>query len=273
MGFPIAYIDTLAHDAHEAGKFIVEDSADALGATVGGRHVGSFGDAGTLSFFPAHQVCAGEGCSVFSTSAEIVSIIESYRNWGRDCTCLPGQDNTCGKRFTHKWAGLPEGYDHKYVFTRFGYNMKMTELQAALGLSQINRLHEFVQKRKENFLYLLNELSSFTEDHLQLMNLIDVIEASPFGFPITVTSKKFSKNQLVNYLEDKKIRTRPVFAGNIVRHPMFRNGNYETLGKLEGSDFIMNNTFWIGCYPGLTDKHLMYVIETIYKFFQDRGLL
>jgi CDP-6-deoxy-D-xylo-4-hexulose-3-dehydrase len=246
--------------------WLIEDCCDALGSTYDGKHVGSFGDIGTLSFFPAHHITTGEGGAVFTDNPLLKKIIESIRDWGRDCFCAPGKNNTCGKRFEWKLGELPEGYDHKYTYSHLGYNLKITDMQAAVGLGQLTKLSEFIQTRRENFSYLKNKLEKF-EKYLVLPESTPKSNPSWFGFPITVKkSAPFSKNDLVNFLSSKLIDTRPLFAGNIIKQPYFENISYRVVGNLENTDLIMNNTFWIGVFPGLTQEMLQYVVEEFENF-------
>ena len=246
--------------------WLIEDCCDALGTTYENKHVGSFGDIGTLSFFPAHHITMGEGGAVFTDNPLLKKIIESIRDWGRDCFCAPGKSNTCGKRFDWKLGELPEGYDHKYTYSNLGYNLKITDMQAAVGLGQLKKLSKFIPARKENFLYLKNKLKEF-EKYLILPESTPKSDPSWFGFPITVKkSAPFSKNDLVNFLASKLIDTRPLFAGNIIKQPYFENISYRVVGNLENTDLIMNNTFWIGVFPGLTREMLQYVVEEFKNF-------
>ena len=246
--------------------WLIEDCCDALGTTYENKHVGSFGDIGTLSFFPAHHITMGEGGAVFTDNPLLKKIIESIRDWGRDCFCAPGKSNTCGKRFDWKLGELPEGYDHKYTYSNLGYNLKITDMQASVGLGQLKKLSTFVSIRKENFSYLKNELKEF-EKYLILPEPTPKSKPSWFGFPITVKeSAPFSKNDLVNFLASKLIDTRPLFAGNITKQPYFKNITYRVIGNLENTDLIMNNTFWIGVFPGLTQEMLQYVVKAFKNF-------
>jgi CDP-6-deoxy-D-xylo-4-hexulose-3-dehydrase len=266
LGFPfdVSAVKTIAD---ELDCFLVEDIADALGAEVSGRGVGQLGSCSIASFFPAHHITTGEGGAVFTSSEYLYHELNSFRDWGRDCKCLPGQDNTCGKRFSLNWKHLPYGYDHKYTFTRLGYNLKMTELQGALGLSQLIQLPKFVEIRRRHYQYLRENLEQFGE-HLMFVQQCSHSLPSPFGFPMTVISDAFTRKDLVDFLEENLIRTRPLFAGNITRQPMMENVKYEIHGDLSGADYVMERTFWIGCHPGLTLAHLDYVIEKIYEFME-----
>ena len=246
--------------------WLIEDCCDALGSTYENKHVGSFGDIGTLSFFPAHHITMGEGGAVFTDNPLLKKIVESIRDWGRDCFCAPGKSDTCGKRFEWKLGQLPEGYDHKYTYSNLGYNLKITDMQAAVGLGQLKKLSKFIPARKENFSYLKNKLKEF-EKYLILPESTPKSDPSWFGFPITIKkSAPFSKNDLVNFLASKLIDTRPLFAGNITKQPYFENISYRVVGNLENTDLIMNNTFWIGVFPGLTQEMLQYVVKEFKNF-------
>jgi CDP-6-deoxy-D-xylo-4-hexulose-3-dehydrase len=264
--FNITYIKELCK---KYNLWLIEDCCDALGSTYDDKHVGCFGDIGTLSFFPAHHITTGEGGAVFTDNSLLKKIIESIRDWGRDCFCAPGKSNTCGKRFEWKLGELPEGYDHKYTYSHLGYNLKITDMQAAIGLGQLTKLSKFIQTRQKNFSYLKNELKKF-EKYLILPEPTPKSKPSWFGFSITVKeSAPFSKNDLVNFLSSKLIDTRPLFAGNITKQPYFENISYRVVGNLENTDLIMNNTFWIGVFPGLTKNMINYVIEQ-FNIFMNR---
>jgi len=253
--------------ADKYNLWLVEDCCDALGSKYDGRMVGGFGDIGTVSFYPAHHITMGEGGAVFTGSSELSSIIESFRDWGRDCYCAPGCDNTCGKRFAQKLGSLPFGYDHKYTYSHMGYNLKITDMQAACGLAQLDSLDSFIQQRKSNFKFLRDGLQS-CEEFLLLPEATPYSDPSWFGFPITLKeSAGVSRVDLLKYLDEMKIGTRLLFAGNLIRQPYFNNIDYRVVGELTNTDRVMNQTFWIGVYPGLTDSHLSYVIEKIEEFF------
>ncbi len=272
LGFPFD-AKAIREYCDENNKFFIEDCCDALGAEIYGNKVGSFGHASTYSFFPAHHITTGEGGAILTDNGRLMRQIEKYRDWGRDCWCLPGQSNTCNMRFGWKWNNLPEGWDHKYTFTNFGYNLKMTEWQGALGSSQIDKIDEFFAERFNNFSYLHLGLY-LHKDFIDLEEIYDMNLSgfSPFGFPITVITDKFTRKELVDYLEVHKIVTRPVFAGNITRQPMFDNVEYEVHGDLSGSDYVMERTFWIGCWHGLTQAHLDYIVDTFREFFRWKKL-
>lgn len=253
--------------ADKYNLWLIEDCCDALGTKYDGKMVGTFGDIGTVSFYPAHHITMGEGGAVFTKSSELKKIIESFRDWGRDCYCAPGCDNTCGKRFGQQFGSLPQGYDHKYTYSHLGYNLKITDMQAACGLAQLERVEEFVEKRKANFAYLKQGLAS-CEQFLELPEATPNSEPSWFGFPITLKEDSgISRVDLVQFLDEAKIGTRQLFAGNLTRQPYFHDVNYRVVGELTNTDRIMNQTFWIGIYPGLTHAHLDYVISKFEEFF------
>jgi CDP-4-dehydro-6-deoxyglucose reductase, E1 len=247
--------------------WLVEDCCDALGSEYNGKRVGTFGDIGTLSFYPAHHITMGEGGAVFTNNAQLKLCIESIRDWGRDCFCLPGCDNTCGKRFDWQLGNLPKGYDHKYTYSHLGYNLKITDIQAACGLAQLERIDEFVQVRKNNFNYLSEKLKTLT-DYLILPEATEFSNPSWFGFPITLKSNpSLSRVMLLRHLDHCNIGTRLLFSGNLTRQPYFQERKYRIVGNLENTDIIMNQTFWIGLYPGLTLKHLDFVVSKLEEFF------
>lgn len=246
--------------------WLIEDCCDALGATYEGKNVGTFGDIGTLSFYPAHHITMGEGGAVFTNNPELKLIAESFRDWGRDCYCPPGKDNTCNKRFCWKLGNLPEGYDHKYTYSHLGYNLKISDMQAACALAQLDRVDDFVKARRENFTFLKNRLSS-CEEFLMLPQATLNSDPSWFGFPVTLTDESpVSRVDLLTYLDQNKIGTRLLFAGNLTRQPYMIGRDFKVVGDLINSDIVMNNTFWLGIYPGLTEEHLDFVAEKIEMF-------
>jgi CDP-6-deoxy-D-xylo-4-hexulose-3-dehydrase len=248
--------------------WLIEDSCDALGSKFDNKNVGTFGDLATLSFYPAHHITMGEGGAVFTNSKKLERIAESFRDWGRDCYCEPGKDNTCNKRFGWKLGDLPFGYDHKYTYSHLGYNMKITDMQAACGLGQLSRLEGFIKKRKENFNFLYKNLKDL-QDFLILPEPEINSEPSWFGFPLSlVNNTKYNRNDIVQYLNSNKIGTRLLFSGNLIKQPYMKEVNFRVHGKLENTDFVMNNTFWIGLYPGLSLKHLEYVINKLKDYFK-----
>jgi CDP-6-deoxy-D-xylo-4-hexulose-3-dehydrase len=243
--------------------WLVEDCCDALGTTYKGQMVGTFGDIGTLSFYPAHHITMGEGGAVFTNSLELKQIAESFRDWGRDCYCPPGKDNTCGKRFCWKLGNLPEGYDHKYTYSHLGYNLKITDMQAACALAQLEKAPAFIQARKDNFKFLKERLAT-CEEFLQLPDATPDSDPSWFGFPITVKeSSPVSRNELTAYLDQNKVGTRLLFAGNLTRQPYMEHATYRISGDLANTDNVMNNTFWIGVQPALTKEMLEFVVSKI----------
>ncbi|MDB4899871.1 MAG: putative aminotransferase [Gemmatimonadetes bacterium] len=246
--------------------YLIEDCCDAVGATYDGRGVGTFGDLATTSFYPAHHITMGEGGAVLTSAPALKRLVESFRDWGRDCWCDPGKDNTCGKRFCWQLGELPEGYDHKYTYSHIGYNLKLTDMQAAVGVAQLERLPGFIAARRRNFDYLHEALAD-VQDVLLLPEATPNSEPSWFGFPVLVKSDApFTRNELVQHLESRKIATRLVFAGNLVRQPAYQGANYRTVSDLAASDAVMNSAFWIGVYPGLTEPMLQYMAETIREF-------
>jgi len=247
--------------------WLIEDCCDALGSKYEGQLVGQFGDIGTLSFYPAHHITMGEGGAVFTENAKLKKILESMRDWGRDCFCPPGKNNTCGKRFEWQLGSLPEGYDHKYIYSHIGYNLKITDMQAAVGLAQIERLEEFIAKRKSNFNYLKKALSKL-EEFLILPEATPNSSPSWFGFPLTLR-EDFSSNRvdLLKFLGQSKIDTRLLFGGNLTRQPYFTGKNYRVPGTLVNSDEVMRRTFWLGVFPGLTEPMLDFVVEKLKDYF------
>lgn len=247
--------------------WLIEDCCDALGARYQDRLVGTFGDIGTLSFYPAHHITMGEGGAVFTNSDELRLIAESMRDWGRDCYCAPGKDNTCGKRFCWKLGDLPEGYDHKYIYSHLGYNLKITDMQAACALAQMDRLDGFVQARRDNFAYLHDRLRS-CEEFLELPQATPESQPSWFGFPMTLREKAGTRRvDLLTYLDQHKVGTRLLFAGNLTRQPYMLGRNFRVSGELTRTDRIMHDTFWLGVYPGLSRPMLDYAAECIETFF------
>jgi CDP-6-deoxy-D-xylo-4-hexulose-3-dehydrase len=247
--------------------WLVEDCCDALGAEYDGKHVGTFGDIATCSFYPAHHITMGEGGAVFSNNSELMTIAESFRDWGRDCYCKPGCDNTCGKRFDQQLGSLPKGYDHKYTYSHLGYNLKISDMQAACGLAQLKRLPEFIEKRNSNFSYLRDRLSTLT-DFIELTTPTENSTPSWFGFPITVKSDSgVNRVDLTKYLDQNKIGTRLLFSGNLTRQPYFEDIEYRVAGDLINTDITMNQTLWLGIYPGLGTAQLDYIAEKMEEFF------
>jgi CDP-6-deoxy-D-xylo-4-hexulose-3-dehydrase len=259
-------LDAVTDFARKYDLWLIEDCCDALGSTWKGRRVGTFGDIATLSFYPAHHITMGEGGAVLTDKPSLQVLIESFRDWGRDCWCDPGKDNTCGKRFHWQLGSLPCGYDHKYTYSHVGYNLKATDMQAALGLSQLKKLPEFIERRKENFRFLSEALKSM-EDCLILPLATHGSDPSWFGFPIGVrTEAPFNREELIRALEGNKIGTRLLFGGNLLRQPAYEDCEFRVIGELPNTDFVMNNVFWIGVYPGLTKAMLEFVVVTISQF-------
>ncbi|MBK6636225.1 MAG: lipopolysaccharide biosynthesis protein RfbH [Rhodocyclaceae bacterium] len=246
--------------------WVIEDCCDALGASYAGKTVGTFGDIGTLSFYPAHHITMGEGGAVFTNNPELARIAESFRDWGRDCYCPPGKDNTCGKRFCWKLGNLPEGYDHKYTYSHLGYNLKITDMQAACALAQLDRLEGFVASRRANFHFLKERLATCAE-LLVLPEATPQSEPSWFGFPLTLRPEaNVRRVDLLAYLDQQKIGTRLLFAGNLTRQPYMIGRHYRISGALTVTDQVMNDTFWIGVYPGLSEAMLDYAASKIEAF-------
>jgi CDP-6-deoxy-D-xylo-4-hexulose-3-dehydrase len=250
--------------------WLIEDSCDALGSKFNNQNVGTFGDLSTLSFYPAHHITMGEGGAVFTNSKKLERISESFRDWGRDCYCEPGKDNTCNKRFGWQLGELPFGYDHKYTYSHIGYNMKITDMQAACGLAQLDRLEGFIKKRKENFNFLYKNLKDL-EEFLILPEPEKNSEPSWFGFPISLKkNNNFNRNDLIKYLNENKIGTRLLFSGNLIKQPYMKNLNFKVHKDLKNTDFVMENTFWIGLYPGLSKNHLEYAVNKIAEFIKKK---
>jgi CDP-6-deoxy-D-xylo-4-hexulose-3-dehydrase len=261
-------LDTVVAIAKKYNLWLIEDCCDALGSRYDQKMCGTFGDIGTLSFYPAHHITTGEGGAVFMNDDHLKKIVMSFRDWGRDCYCEPGCENTCGRRFTRKLGDLPAGYDHKYIYSHAGYNLKITDMQAACGLAQMDRIDFFVQKRKDNFAFLKQGLKSL-EDVLVLPEPTALGDPSWFGFPVTLRAGlRKSRADLQQYLDSARIGTRLLFAGNLVHQPYFKDVNYRIAGDLTNTDVIMERTFWLGVYPGLDEAHLTYVIERLHAFFE-----
>jgi len=245
--------------------WLVEDCCDALGAKYNNQHVGTFGDIATCSFYPAHHITMGEGGAVFSSNSELITIAESFRDWGRDCYCDPGCDNTCEKRFEQQLGDLPHGYDHKYTYSHLGYNLKISDMQAACGLAQLERLPEFIKKRNENFAYLKNKLGGLT-GFINLPKSTENSTPSWFGFPITL-KEGVDRVKFIQYLDSYKIGTRLLFAGNLTKQPYFKDIEYRIASDLTNTDITMNKTLWLGIYPALGESQLNFVIKKVEEFF------
>jgi len=256
----------LAKLAADHDLFLVEDCCDALGATIGGRHVGTFGDIGTLSFYPAHHITMGEGGAVFTGDPVLRRAMEAFRDWGRDCYCEPGQDNTCGRRFDWKLGDLPQGYDHKFTYSHLGFNLKITDMQAAVGLAQMDHLEDFIAARRRNFDLLKAGLADLEEMFI-LPEATPGTEPSWFGFLLTVRDgAPITRDEIVKHLNANKIGTRLLFAGNLTRQPYMKGRDFRVHGDLTNSDKVMRDAFWIGLYPGLSPEHIAYMVETIHSF-------
>ncbi len=259
-------LDAVAAFARKHNLWLVEDCCDALGASYKGKKVGTFGDLATLSFYPAHHITTGEGGAVLTNSPLLQTLAESFRDWGRDCWCEPGKDNTCGKRFDWQLGGLPCGYDHKYTYSHIGYNLKMTDMQAAIGLSQLSKAPGFIESRLRNFAHLYRRLEPLQE-FLLLPESTPDAQPSWFGFPLGVReSVPFTRDALVKTLEAHRIATRLLFAGNLVRQPAYKNSTFRVVGDLTCTDFVMRNVLWLGVFPGLTGEMLDYTADTITEF-------
>jgi CDP-6-deoxy-D-xylo-4-hexulose-3-dehydrase len=259
-------LDAITAFCKKYDLWLIEDCCDALGSTYKGQKVGTFGDIATVSFYPAHHITMGEGGAVLTDKPNLQVIIDSFRDWGRDCWCEPGVDNTCGKRFDWQLGTLPCGYDHKYTYSHVGYNLKATDMQAALGCSQIDKLPHFIERRKENFAYLKQALQPLSE-FLQLPVAGENADPSWFGFPIGIKrDAPFTRDQLTAALEAQKIGTRLLFAGNLLRQPAYEGWEYRVVGSMTNSDYVMNHVFWIGVFPGLTPAMLDHIVQTMTAF-------
>ena len=267
LGFPFDE-EIVYNKCKELGKWFLSDTCDALGSTFDDNPVGFYSHANTFSFYPAHHISVGEGGAVLTDDPALMKVMRSYCEWGRSCWCDPGCDNTCGRRFAQQFGELPFGYDHKYTYERLGYNFKMSELQAALGRSQIDHLPYFTRKRRENYAYLLagiNGLGGFFDT----VSVPIGANPSPFGFPLVVKEHThINKNRAVKFLESRKIMTRPIFGGNLIRQPAYikASDRWSTRWVLSDSDYLMENAFWIGCHPGLSRPALDYIVENLYEF-------
>jgi CDP-6-deoxy-D-xylo-4-hexulose-3-dehydrase len=260
-------LDKVLEIAKKHNLWVIEDNCDAVGSTYDGKMTGSFGDLAAVSFYPAHQMTMGEGGCVLTNNEELAMIARSFRDWGRDCYCGQGENNTCGKRFTQQFGDLPRGYDHKYVYTHIGYNLKVTDMQAAIGVAQLDKLPTFIEKRKDNFSKLLSGLKQF-EEKISLPVATPKSDPCWFGFPISVRKgSKINRNELSGFLEGKNIETRTLFGGNLIKQPAFKDIEYRQVGNLENTDFVMDHTFFIGVYPGIDDRQVDYVLSSFEQFF------
>jgi CDP-6-deoxy-D-xylo-4-hexulose-3-dehydrase len=247
--------------------WLIQDSCDALGAKFDSKPLGFYGDIGTVSFYPAHHITMGEGGLVYTNSIKLKKIAESFRDWGRDCYCETGKDNTCNKRFNWQLGNLPKGYDHKYTYTHMGYNFKITDMQAACGLAQLNKIEGFIKKRLDNFNYLY-KLFSKLSDYFILPEKTNNSEPSWFGFLLTIKENKLNRNDLLKFLDEKKIGTRLLFSGNVTKQPYMLDKKYIIHKDLTNTDKVMNDSFWLGVYPGLEKKHLDYIYSTVQEFIK-----
>jgi CDP-4-dehydro-6-deoxyglucose reductase, E1 len=269
MGVPYDAM-AVAELCRQHGLWLIEDCCDALGTKIHGRRAGTFGDLATLSFYPAHHITTGEGGAVVTRDEQLARIAGSFRDWGRDCYCSGGENNTCGRRFSQQFGSLPYGYDHKYVYSQIGYNLKATDIQAAIGCAQLKKLEGFVAARRRNWA-TLRELLQPYQERLLLPETPADCEPSYFGFVITVRpAAGFARNELTGFLEEARIETRNLFSGNLLRHPAYSGIECRVVGDLANTDAIMNNTFFIGVYPGLSDEQLAYVGDTFRRFMEGR---
>lgn len=261
-------LDKVLEICKKYNLWMIEDNCDALGSKYDGQYTGTFGNIATFSFYPAHHITMGEGGALVTNDNQLKKLIQSFRDWGRDCWCEPGCDNTCDKRFGWQLGSLPFGYDHKYIYSHIGYNLKITDMQAAVGVAQLMKLSSFIEARKKNFKLLCDGIKKY--DKYFILPKIE-LKADPswFGFLLTVRKDVgFMRDEIVKYLEDNKIATRMLFAGNIIKNPSFENIKYRVYINLKNTDFIMNNTFWIGVYPGLTEEMINYILRKFNEFFK-----
>ena len=259
-------LDAVLEVANQHNLWLIEDNCDAVGSTYNGRLTGSFGHLSTVSFYPAHHITMGEGGCVLTRRGQLKKLVESFRDWGRDCWCAPGVANTCGKRFEWQLGDLPEGYDHKYIYSHIGYNLKMTDMQAAVGVAQLEKLPNFIETRKRNWQLLYDGLKQY-EEYFILPQATPNSDPSWFGFLLTVRpSAPFGRNELVQFLEANQVATRLLFSGNITRQPAYQNVPYRVVGDLANTDTVMNHTFWIGVYPRLTPQMIEYVLSIFADF-------
>ncbi|RYD83308.1 MAG: lipopolysaccharide biosynthesis protein RfbH [Sphingobacteriales bacterium] len=262
-------LDAVMEIAKKHDLWVIEDNCDALGSTYNGKKTGSFGHLGTVSFYPAHHITMGEGGSVLINDLKLKLLAESFRDWGRDCYCAPGKEDTCGKRFGWQLGDLPFGYDHKYTYSHVGYNLKVTDTQAAIGLGQLEKADQFVEKRKINHKILYNKLKQAgLEEHLILPEATPNSDPSWFGFLMTLRNEKVDRTELTQYLESEKVGTRLLFAGNLTKQPAYVNMNYRVVENLDNTDIVMNRAFWIGIWPGLEEEHFDYMTEKLKAFFE-----
>ena len=266
-------LEAVTDFARRHGLWLIEDCCDALGSTYQGRMVGGFGDLATVSFYPAHHITTGEGGCVLTDNSRLKVLVESFRDWGRDCWCEPGKDNSCGRRHEWQLGELPAGYDHKYTYSHIGYNLKLTDMQAAVGVAQMGKLPAFGEARRRNFGLLYQGLRDLEEQFI-LPQATPSSDPSWFGFPITIRpGAGFTRRELLGYLENRKIATRLLFGGNLLRQPAYAGVRHRVAGSLDNTDLVMNNAFWIGSYPGITGEMIDYVVETFHAFAMAHGSL
>ncbi|MGZ5243665.1 MAG: lipopolysaccharide biosynthesis protein RfbH [Bacteroidia bacterium] len=262
-------LDAVMAIAKKHDLWVIEDNCDALGSTYNGKKTGSFGHLGTVSFYPAHHITMGEGGSVLINDLKLKLLAESFRDWGRDCWCAPGKEDTCGKRFGWQLGDLPFGYDHKYTYSHVGYNLKVTDTQAAIGLGQLEKADQFVEKRKINHKMLYNKLKAAgLEEHLILPEATPNSDPSWFGFLMTLRSENVDRTELTQYLEKEKVGTRLLFAGNLTKQPAYQHMNYRVVENLDNTDIVMNRAFWVGIWPGLEEEHFDYIADKLKAFFE-----
>ncbi len=258
-------LDAVTAFAREHDLWLIEDCCDALGSTYRGKMVGTFGDLASVSFYPAHHITMGEGGCVLTNKGRLKVLAESFRDWGRDCWCDPGKENTCGKRFDHQLGELPHGYDHKYIYSHIGYNLKLTDMQAAVGVAQLEKLESFIEARRRNFRLLYAGLGDLQE-HLILPEATPHSDPSWFGFPLALREESpISRDHILRFMNDRKIATRLLFGGNLLRQPAYLDVPHRRVGDLARADFVMNQVFWVGVYPGLTDESVQYMIESFHE--------
>ncbi len=270
LGNPVN-LDKIMEIVKKYSLWFCEDNCDSLGSKYRGKYTGTFGHISTCSFYPAHHITMGEGGAVLTSDPLLKKIVLSFRDWGRDCWCEPGHDNTCGRRFSWQLGKLPFGYDHKYIYSHIGYNLKITDMQAAIGVEQLRKLPSFIEVRKKNFKFLFEKLRKY-EKCFTLSQAADNSEPSWFGFPILIKENApFTRADIVNHLEKNKIATRMLFGGNLTKQPAYQDIKYRVFGSLKNTDLVMNNLFWIGVYPGITERKLDYVVKIFNKFLEKSG--
>ena len=263
-------LDAVMEVARKHDLWVIEDNCDALGAEYGGKKTGSYGHLATVSFYPAHHITMGEGGAVVVNDMSLKMIAESFRDWGRDCYCAPGKENTCNKRFEWQLGDLPYGYDHKYIYSHIGFNLKVTDTQAAIGLGQLEKVDTFVEKRRQNYRLLYDRMKEL-EEYLILPEPTPNSNPSWFGFLMTLRDEKVDRAELTQYLENEKIGTRLLFAGNLTKQPAYQNVHYRKLDELSNTDIVMNRSFWIGLWPGLNETHFDYMLDKMKAYFKGKS--